>query len=174
MISKIISRADKPSLQLHVQTKIVDLDFPNSAEEMRQALIEHLMHCQHCMAALGLDRDASLAEAGCASCKQLFWRLESELQVQHAFASSAHVSEDAIEEYCFHRLSDQECARFEQHLRVCQECAQQVGHRREFMQCLKAALHEWAAEKTAAHILNGVLGIHAPELDLSLCGPIFI
>lgn len=172
MLSTVVSRTRNPILKLDVHIKTMDLDFPSSFEEMTQALMEHILECHHCRFVVSAGIDISLQEAGCATCKQMFSRFHSELQVREALASAAHVSEEAIEEYCFNRLSAEEGALFEQHLRMCPSCAERVSHRREFIQCLKAALTEQAMEQWEPGALNGVLGIHVPERNLSLCAPI--
>ena len=170
MISNLISCAEKPDLKLTVRVKTIDLGFPNSAERIRQALMDHLMQCRHCL--VTLFEDSPLAEAGCEECKQMFSRLESERGVRKALAADEHLNQDAMEEYCFNRLSRHESALFEQHLAVCHACREQVERRLEFILCLKAALRERAAQKLDSGILGGVLGIHASERELTLCAPI--
>ena len=50
-----------------------------------------------------------------------------------------HPSEDALENYAFHRLSEEDTACFEEHLLVCDACQEAVEATEEFILLMKAA-----------------------------------
>jgi len=50
-----------------------------------------------------------------------------------AHLSTAHISEDRLEEYAFNRLSEPESAEVEEHLLVCEDCQELVGNIDEYI-----------------------------------------
>ena len=51
-----------------------------------------------------------------------------------------HATEEAVEEYCFRRMSEAEARRLSGHLEVCESCRLRVREHQEFIACLKASL----------------------------------
>ncbi len=171
MIAETIFQTANPRQNLTVRIKVVRLDSPRSVEAMEETLREHVLECRHCLA-FALFDEHSLAEMGCDNYRRMLSQMEAELQVQNSLKRGAHVSEQATEEYCFNLLSEQETANLEEHMKACEACASRMGCRQDFIQCVKAALREWTTEVFDTDSLNGVMGIHAPDMDLSLWAPI--
>jgi len=171
MIAETISETANPRTKVILRIKSANLDSPRSAEAMEATLLAHVLECRHCLA-FALFDGLSLAETGCDRYKRMLSQMKTELRVHAALEIGAHVSEEAIEEYCFNRLPEPEAASLEEHMSGCEECASRLEYHREFIHSLKAALVDWAAEAFVLNTLNGVLGIHAPEFNFSLCAPI--
>ncbi len=170
MFVELISRSENPQLGLTVKVEVADLDFPKSSEQMSDVLTKHALECRHCLAVV-LFRDETLAEAGCDSYKKLLARMRSALQLRASLERECHLEEDILEEYCFNRLSPEETQKLESHVHGCADCDGKLQHRRAFISYMKAALELQEREELAKHI-GGVMGIHSPDLEFSLCVPI--
>jgi hypothetical protein len=170
MFVELLSRTENPKLGLTVKIEVADLDFPKSSEQMSNVLTKHVLECRHCLAAV-LFREETLAEAGCESYKRLLSKMRSALQLRASLNEECHVHEEILEEYCFNRLSPAEAERLERHFHSCAECDAKLQGRRAFIRYMKAALELQQCEELDEEI-GGVMGIHCPDLELSVCVPI--
>ena len=170
MVVELISRTENRKLGLTARVEVADLGFPKSSEQMSDLLTKHALECRHCLAAI-LYCEETLAEAGCEDYKKLLAKMRSELQLRASLDPISHVHEDILEEYCFNRLSPEEAQRLESHVNSCPDCQRKLEHRPNFIYYMKAALALQEREELADDI-GGVLGIHCPDLEFSLCVPI--
>ena len=167
MIAETISRTDNPGLGLTLKVEVADLDFPKTSEQMSEVLTKHALECRHCLAAI-LFCEETLAVVGCDRYKELLAKMKSLLEVRASIEAGNHIDEDVLEEYCFNRLSEEESGKLEKHLKVCEMCEQNLRGRREFIRYMKAALQLHESEELGESLL-GVIGVHFPESQMSIC-----
>lgn len=166
MIAELIASKEQPSVGLKVKVASIDMAFPKSLEEMEEHLTRHVLSCRHCLA-MALFRKETLAETGCAEYISLLGRMHSVLQVQSAIANNGHVDENALEEYCFNRLSAEEASSLEDHVLGCLECAEKLEDRFEFISCMKNCL-TMLDDAASAPGLRGILAVRCPERKMNL------
>ncbi len=171
MFAETISRTDNPKLGLTLRVEVADLDFPRTIEQMSEVLTTHALECRHCLAAV-LFCEETLAETGCARYKELLTKMRSLLQVRASIEADEHIDEDVLEEYCFNRLSPDESSKLEGHLKNCDVCKHNLQGRREFIQYMKAAL-QLQQSGLPDEGYAGIVGVHCPDLELSVCGSSF-
>jgi hypothetical protein len=94
--TKLIYHKKNPKLGLTVSVRGIDMDFPESAEQMEAALTEHVLCCRHCLAMI-LSRDETLAELGCDEYLSLLAEKTRVLQMRESRRSSADIDEDMPE-----------------------------------------------------------------------------
>ena len=167
MIAETIARTDNPRMGLTLKVEVADLDFPRTSEQMSEVLTKHALECRHCLAAV-LFCDETLAETGCARYKELLAKMRSLLEVHASIEVGDHIDEDILEEYCFNRLSAAQSGKLEAHLKTCEMCTHNLQGRREFIQYMKAALQLQQTGESAEGI-TGVIGVHFPDLQMSIC-----
>lgn len=160
MITKTLSCIESNRLNLTTNVTMADLDFPRSVDEMQVLLAAHVVGCRWCLAA-ALFREEVLTEIGCPKYKMLVRDCERELRLHSSIEAGDHFTEEAIEEYCFNRLSEQTTAAFEEHLLACGECTERLREREEFISCIRKAL----ATKTTS--LKGWVAVDVPQLGRS-------
>lgn len=73
--------------------------------------------------------------------------------VQATLNFAYHPSEDARESYAFHRLSEEETARFEEHLLLCDTCQNALEETDQFILLVKAAAADSAPQVASRPIL---------------------
>jgi len=61
----------------------------------------------------------------------------------------SHPSEDFLEEYAFDRLSEPDCAAFEEHLLVCPRCQHNLRQTDEYIFLMKQGAMEWQSDKAS-------------------------
>ena len=61
----------------------------------------------------------------------------------------SHPLEDFLEEYAFDRLSELDCAEFEEHLLVCQRCQHQSAQTDEYISLMKRGAMGWQSDKAS-------------------------
>lgn len=150
-----------------LKVEVADLDFPKTSEQMSEVLTKHALECRHCLAAI-LFCDETLAVTGCERYKQLLAKMKSLLGVRASIEAGEHIDEDVLEEYCFNRLSAYETVKLEGHLQNCEMCTHNLRGRRDFIRYMKAAIELQQSEELADSLL-GVIGVHCPDSQLSVC-----
>ncbi len=167
MFAETLLQTKKAKLKLTVRVKMADLDFPRSESEMTELLLTHALNCHECLAVV-LFEDISLAEKGCRNYRDLLTKMRSALRTHLLIEADHHINEDVLNEYFFNRLSEEETARLEKHVLVCDQCARLLHERQLFFVCVRAALKDKNTEKNNENRLSGVLGVSAPEAGLNL------
>ncbi len=61
----------------------------------------------------------------------------------------SHPSEDFLEEYAFDRLSELDCAEFEEHLLICPRCQHNLHKTDEYISLMKRGAMEWQSDKAS-------------------------
>ncbi len=168
MIAEPLSRTQDLELGLTTSVRCLDLRFPKSAAGMKAVLIRHAIECRHCLAMV-LFRQETLAEVGCETYKHLVADMNSVLRVRTRLRSGAHIDEEALEEYCFNRLGQEDSRRVEEHFASCPECAEKLEHRMEFIAVMKSAL-QMLEDEGASEDLGGAFAVHCPDRQLNVYG----
>jgi hypothetical protein len=166
VIAELISSNEKPSVGLKVSVASLDMAFPKSIEEMEGLLTRHVLSCRHCLA-MALFREEALAETGCDEYTGMLNRMHSVLRVQNALECDKHIDEDALEEYCFNRLTESESEKLEEHVLGCPECAERLEDRFEFIACMKRAV-ELFEENNSKSGISGALAVRFPEQKMNV------
>jgi hypothetical protein len=68
-----------------------------------------------------------------------------------------HPDEDLFEDYCFDRLAEQETAKFEEHLLMCQECQRTLANTEDYIGLMKGASLAYAASRKGSHCDSAAL-----------------
>jgi hypothetical protein len=63
--------------------------------------------------------------------------------VENRLIFDTHPSENIFEEYAFNRLSESDCAEFEEHLLVCARCQHNLAETDQYIQLMKRGTVEW-------------------------------
>lgn len=63
------------------------------------------------------------------------------------FEPESHVAEEDLERYSMGELLEAECARFEEHLLLCESCRERVRQQDLFVRSMKHAAADWRARQ---------------------------
>jgi hypothetical protein len=67
--------------------------------------------------------------------------------VENRLIFNEHPLEEVFEEYAFNRLSEEQCAEFEEHLLICERCQGQLALTDKYILVMKRAAAHWHVEK---------------------------
>jgi hypothetical protein len=76
--------------------------------------------------------------------------------VENRLIFNEHPLEEVFEEYAFHRLSEEQCAEFEEHLLLCEQCQYQLARTDEYILLVKKAsarMHRATPAKVSQAVL---------------------
>lgn len=159
MLCEHLIHTRNEALGLSVTVRVMSLDSPRSEDQLKSALLAHVLDCHDCLTVV-LFEEESLDKAGCAEYRKLFAEATEELSSQTTLDPEEHLTERMIEAFSLDKLSDEQLRAMAEHVEHCTSCRAMLNQRESLRSSIRDALRNQQNSRAG---FTGILGLHVPD-----------